>query len=70
MVHLGLELALGWLEGIVGWELDVEEEDTTLVGRVSWPHDHRLPVSQVVVIDGTGRDGLGAVLLEICQLFR
>ena len=66
MVHLGLELALGWLEGVVGWELDVEEEDTTLVGRVSWPHDQCLPVSQVVVIDGTCGDGLGAVLLKIC----
>ena len=66
MVHLSLELALGWLEGVVGRELDIEEEDATLVGRVSWPHDHRLPVSQVVVIDGTGRDGLGAVLLKVC----
>ena len=53
MIHLRLELALRGLEGVVGRELDVQEEDTALVGGVSGTHDHGLPVEHVVVIDGT-----------------
>ena len=53
VIHLRLELALRGLEGVVGRELDVQEEDTALVGGVSGTHDHGLPVEHVVVIDGT-----------------
>ncbi len=34
MVDPGYELNLGRLEGVVGRELDIEEEDTALEGRV------------------------------------
>ena len=42
------ELDLGGLEGVVCGEVDGEEEDAALVGRVGGPHDSRLPVEEVV----------------------
>ncbi len=42
------EVALGRLERVVCGELDVEEEDPALVGRVRGTHDGRLPVVDVV----------------------
>ncbi len=70
VVNLGLKLALGWLEGIIGGELNIKEEDTSLVGGVTWAHDHSLPVEHVIVVDRAGGDGLRTVFLKICEFFR
>lgn len=35
MVDAGGEVDLGWLEWVVGWEVNCEEEDTSRVWRVS-----------------------------------
>jgi len=50
------EVDLGWLEGIVGREVNVQEEDTSRVRRIIGSHDGCLPVEHVV----TDRSG-GAV---------
>ena len=70
MVNLGLKLALGWFEGIIGRELNIKEEDTSLVGGVTRAHDHSLPVEHVVVVDRACRDRLRTVFLKICEFFR
>ena len=41
------EVDLGRLEGVVGREVDCEEEDTTGVGRLAGAHDSCLPVELV-----------------------
>ena len=42
------------LEGIVGWEMDVQEVNTALEGRFIGSHDGGLPVVLVLLINGTG----------------
>ena len=68
MVNLRLKLDLGWLEGIVRGEVDVQKEDAAVVGRVLGPHDRRGPGEQVRLLDGSGRAVSGRVLVEIRQL--
>ena len=55
VVHLGGEGDLGRLEGVVGREVDVEKEDSLVVGRVLGSHDRRLPVELVRIVGGAGR---------------
>ena len=54
MVDLGHKLELRWFEGVIRWEVDVEEEDTAGVGRVFWAHDRGLPVELVGFVLGAG----------------
>jgi hypothetical protein len=44
VVDAGGEVDLGRLEGVVGGEVDGEEEDAAAVGRVARAHDGGLPV--------------------------
>jgi hypothetical protein len=46
------EVDLRGLEGVVGREMNCEEEDTTRVWRVAGSHDCSLPVEQILT-DGT-----------------
>ncbi len=64
MVDLRQEGQLGGLKGIVGGEVDVNLEHTSLVGRVGRAHDSALPCEEVIAL-GTGRDVRGGILLEI-----
>jgi len=61
------ERNLGWLEGVVCGEVDGEEEDAALVGRVGGTHDGCLPMEHVLA-DGTGRALGGRVLAKVLQL--
>ena len=47
------EVKLGWLEWVIGWEMDVQEEDTTGVWRVLWAHNGCLPMVLVLLVDWT-----------------
>ena len=67
MIYLGLEGALGRLEGVVRGESNIQEKHSALVGGVRGAHNHSLPIEHVVVVYGTGRDGLRAILFQVCQ---
>ena len=49
MVDLGDEVAFGWPEGIIGGEVDVEEEDASCIWTIFWTDDGCLPVELVVL---------------------
>ena len=68
MVNLGCEGHLGGLEGVVGREMDVQEEDTTLVGRVLRSHDRGLPVELVSLVGGASGAVGGRVTTKVDQL--
>ena len=61
MVDSRGKIALGWLEGVVGGEVDVQEEHTTGVGRIIWSHNGCLPVILVLLIDGASRAVSGGI---------
>ena len=50
MVDAGAEGDLGRLEGVLGGEVDVEEEDAALVRGTGRPEDGRHPLVQVVTL--------------------
>ena len=52
MVNSRGEVALGRLEGVVSREVDVQEVNTTSVGRIIGSHDGSLPVVLVLQIGG------------------
>ena len=54
MVDFRSEGDLGRLEGVVGREVDVEEEHAASVGRVLWAHDRCLPVELVRLVGRAG----------------
>lgn len=66
VVDLGDEVALGRPEGVVGGEVDVEEEDSAGVGAVLGADDGRLPV-ELVVLCWSGRAIGRWVLLQISK---
>ena len=51
MVDPGGEVALGRLEGVVGREVDVQEEHTSSIGRIIRSHDGGLPVVLILLVD-------------------
>jgi len=68
MVNLGCEGHLGGLERVVGREVDVQEEDATLVGRILRTHDRRLPVELVSLVGGASGAVGGRVTTKVDQL--
>lgn len=48
VVDLCLEGHLGWLEGVVSREVDIQFENSSLVGRVRGTHEHCGPVKDVI----------------------
>ncbi len=64
----GDEADLGRLEGVVGRELDVEEEHAALVGRVGRTEDHARPVEHVAVRHRSGADARRRVPVHLPQL--
>lgn len=48
------EVDLSWLEWVVGWEMDVQEINTTGIGGIIWAHDGSLPVILVLLVDWSG----------------
>ena len=53
VIDPGRECALGRLEGIVGWETNIDEEYSSCVWGVVWPHDGRLPCELIFLIKRT-----------------
>lgn len=49
MVNASGKVDLGWLEGVVSGEVNLEEEDATGVWAVRRPHNGGLPVEHVLV---------------------
>merc|ERR1712151_195756 len=43
VVNLRCEVHFGWLEGIVCWKMDVQEENASSVWAIRWSHDCCLP---------------------------
>ena len=68
VVDLGDEVALGRPEGVVGGEVDVEEEDTSRIGAIIGADDCGLPVELVILV-GAGRAVGGWVFLKISKFF-
>lgn len=48
MINSSGEGNLWWFEWIVCWEVDSEEEDTSLIGRLWWAHNRSLPMEQII----------------------
>jgi len=69
VIDPGSEIDLSWLEGIVSWEMDVEEVDTSSIWRVIWSHNGSLPVVWVLLIDWTGGAVSGWIFAEVDELF-
>jgi len=67
VVNAGGEVDLGRLEGVVGREMNGEEEDAARVRGLSGAHDGRLPVKQIFA-DRTSRARRGRITAEISEL--
>ena len=63
------EVDLCWLEWVVRWEMDVQEIDSSGVGRVIWAHDGRLPVVWILLVDWSGGAVGWWVLAEVDEFF-
>ena len=68
MINLCREGDLGWLEGIVGREMDVEEEDTLMIRRVLGAHNSSLPMELVRFVGGAGGAVCGRISAKINEL--
>ena len=44
VINFGYELALRRLEGVVGGEEDIQEENTACIWRIFWAHDSSIPM--------------------------
>ena len=55
MINFRRESYRGSLEGVVGWEADVQEEHALMVRGVLGAHDRRNPVERVRFVSGAGR---------------
>ena len=69
MVNSRGEVDLGWLEWVVSWEMNVQEEDSSGVRRIIWSHDGCLPVILVLLVDWTGGAVGGWIFSEVDELF-
>ena len=68
VINFRCERNLWRLEGVVGWEVDVQEEHTLMVRGVLGAHDRRLPVELVRFVGGAGRAVRGRVSSEVDEL--
>ena len=68
VVNFGRECDLRGLEGVVGRELDVQEEYALVVRGVLRAHDRCLPVELVRFVSGASRAVRGRVSSEVNEL--
>lgn len=66
--HLCLEVDFWGLEGIVGREVDHNEEHTTSIWALARPHDGGLPVEEILSNRPCAAGGR-RILLQVLQLF-
>ena len=64
-----LKSYLWWFEWIVCWEMDGEEEDTSLIWRLWWSHDCSLPMEQIVT-DGPCGALCGWITAQILEFLK
>ena len=57
MVDASFEGHPGWLEGVLGGEVDIKDEHPSLVHTTRWPHDRAIPLKQVVTLEKKGFGG-------------
>ena len=69
MIDPGGEVDLWWLEWVVSWEVDVQEEDTTSIWWVIRSHDGSLPVVLILLIDWSSGAVGWWILTEIDKFF-
>lgn len=55
MINSSREVNLGWLEWVVSWEVNVQEENSSGKRRVLWSHDGGLPVELIFLINWASR---------------
>ena len=59
------EVDLGWLEWVIGGEMDVQKINTSSVRGVIWSHDGSLPVVWILLIDWSGGAVGGWILTKV-----
>ena len=69
MINFRGERDLGRLEWVVGREVDVQEEDALVIGRVLRTHDRGLPVELISLVGGASRAVRGGISAEVDELF-
>ena len=69
MIDPGGEVDLGWLEWVVGWEVDVQEVDSSSIWRVIRSHDSGLPVVLILLVNWSGGAVGWWIFSEIDKLF-
>ena len=69
MVDTGGEGDLGRLEWVVGWEMNIQEVNSTSIWRVIWSHDGSLPMELIFLIEWSSRAVGGRVLSEVDEFF-
>jgi len=69
MIDPGGEIDLWGLEWVVGWEVNVQEEDTSSIRCVIRSHDGSLPMVLIFLVNWTSRAVGGWVFTEIDKLF-
>ena len=60
---------LGGLEGVVGWEVYVQEEHTLVVGAVLWAHNGSLPVELIILVSGASGAVRRGIPTEVDEFF-
>ena len=65
VINSGCERHLRWLEGVVGREMNVQEEDASGVRGVIGSHDGGLPGELILLVERPGRAVGGWVLAEV-----
>lgn len=68
VVHLGQELDLWRLEGIVGGEYNIQLEDAALVRGVGRSGDLASPVEDVALVNRPDGDAIDGVLVKVKEL--
>ena len=68
MINFRRERNLGRLEGVVGREMNVQEEHALMVRGVLGAHDRSLPVELVRFVSGAGRTVCRWVSSEVDEL--
>ena len=56
MVDFGLKDQLGWLEGVLGGEIQQQDKLSSGVGRSGWSVDAAMPFEQVILDNVNRRD--------------
>ena len=65
MVDSGCEFTLGWLEGVISWYVNVQEEHSTSEGAVIRSHDGGLQVVLVLLVNWSDCEVCGWIFTKV-----